>query len=407
MKKAPGTTLVVLGLAAVLTAQSGAYADPGASSDPKDLPAAPAAPALPGAGDAPGGFASWADLMREQERLTAAADRIVGAGGTGFAGIEVSAEDRQLRLYWKGRPAAPVRELLDSLRGDVAVQLNEARYSQKQLLAEARRVARAAGVTAASPAVDGSGLSISVSAPSAVKAADAVTEVPITGHDIAKPSLSSRGNDYPPYWGGARWNGCSTGFAIWVGGYSKMLSAGHCAANGNYAYDGGGDYMGTVSGDTNAYDTLYINTRSAGRIYDGGVGTGEFSKPVAGASRSYVGHWLCTSGAYSGARCNIQVKATNQTIWVGSYYMYGLVRAEQVNYTNAAGNGDSGGPVFSLTSDYSRVIAKGTISAGDSYGAPATCTGVPASSTRKCSWRIWYADIANSLSRYGGSIVTG
>ena len=198
---------------------------------------------------------------------------------------------------------------------------------------------------------------------------------------------------------------CSTGFAIAIGGVSKMLSAGHCGANGGSAYDGGGQYMGTISGDTNAYDTLYINTSSAGRIYDGGVGTGEFSKPVVGASHSYVGDWLCTSGAYSGARCNEQVIAVNVTIWVG-YYIYGMVRAEQVNHTNAVGNGDSGGPVFSLSADPNKVIAKGTVSAIDTSTSVA-CTGIPTGNGRTCAWRFYYADVVNSLNRYGAAIVTG
>ncbi len=404
---APGTALVVLGLTAVLTAPSAASADPAGPAS-KDVAPAPATLALPGAGAVPGGFSSWPDLMREQERLTAAADRLLAAGGAGFAGVTVSAESRSVTLVYKGKPSAPVQAALDSVRKDVKVQLEDARFSLRQLESEARRVAKAEGVTAVAPKADGSGLIVSVAQRSAARAADAATDVPVTAEEVARPAALSRGNDSPPYWGGARWNGCSNGFAIRIAGVSKMLSAGHCGSNGGYAYDGGGQYMGTISGDSNAYDTLYINTYSAGRIYDGGVGTGEFSKPVVGASRSYVGQWLCTSGAYSGARCGIQVKATNQTIWVGSYYMYGMVYAEQVNRTNAAGNGDSGGPVFSLSADPNKVIAKGTISAGDrSWYGSATCTGVPASSTRGCSWRLWYADIANSLARYGASIVTG
>ncbi len=393
------TAVAVLSLATVLVASpAGASSD---DSDPKDV--APASPVVPSTGPPPGGFASWGDLMQEQERLTAAADRILNASQNGFAGIEVSAEDRALRVHWRGRPPAPVREVLNSLRGEVQVHLHNARHSQAQLNAEAQRVARVSGVTAVSPTVDGSGLSVSVSTAEAVGRARAAAVAPIVEHDIARPIPLSRLNDWAPYWGGARWDGCSTGFAISIGGNRKMLSAGHCSSNARLVYDGGGDFMGTVSGDNNSRDTLYINTYSGGRIYDGGVGTGEFSKPVVGASRSYVGHWLCTSGAYSGARCNIRVRATNQTIYAG-YYIYGLVRAEQVNYTNAAGQGDSGGPVFSLASDTSKVIAKGTITGGDDATRVA-CTGV--TNGRVCSWRIYYADVADSLARYGATIVTG
>lgn len=240
------------------------------------------------------------------------------------------------------------------------------------------RVARLDGVASVTPAADGSQLSVSGSAGEAV-ARTAVTEkaggIPVKYETTSTPKMASRGDDWAPYWGGARWGGCSTGFGIWVGGATKVLSAGHCGSNNNNAYDGGGQLMGTISGDDNAYDRLYINASSAGRIYDGGVGSGEFSKPVVGAQRSYVGDWLCTSGSYSGARCGIRVSATNMTINIG-YLVYQIVRAEQVDYTNAAGNGDSGGPVFSLSSDPNKVIAKGTLTAIDS-GAWCPAPGFP------------------------------
>jgi hypothetical protein len=46
----------------------------------------------------------------------------------------------------------------------------------------------------------------------------------------------------------------------------------------------------------------------------------------------------------------------------------------------------------------------GTTCAGCPTTAPATCTGVHG---RACSWRIWYADVADTLIRYNSSVVTG
>jgi hypothetical protein len=121
---------------------------------------------------------------------------------------------------------------------------------------------------------------------------------------------------------------------------------------------------------------------------------------------SYVGDWLCDSGAYSGATCGIQVKATNVTVNVG-YLIYPLVMAEQVNHTNAIGNGDSGGPVFSTAPwDINKVFAKGTNTAID-LSTAVPCTGVPAGNGRSCAWRMWYVDVVNSLAEYGASIITG
>jgi hypothetical protein len=396
-----GRLLAVVAAALVAGVPGGAAAQ----AAPKPVPQASGADALPGAASVPGGYASWAQLMAVQRRLDSAADRIVAARASGYAGVITAPENREVQVYWKGTVPSSAQTILGDLRRTVPISVLPARYSERELLAESNRLARQPGVTAVAPNADGSGLSLSLRSRSFAEGAMRASTIKVTSTTVATPALASRGNDSPPYWGGARWNGCSTGFAIAIAGVTKMLSAGHCAANGNAAYDGGGDYMGTVSGDNNAYDRLYVNTTSGGRIYDGGVGTGEFSKPVVAATHSYVGDWLCTSGAYSGARCNIQVKAVNQTINVG-YTIYQIVRAEQVDHTNAVGNGDSGGPVFSLSTDPNKVIAKGTNTAIDTSTAVA-CTGVPSGGGRTCAWRFYYVDIVNSLSAYGASLVTG
>jgi hypothetical protein len=347
--------------------------------------------------------------MANQQRLDATAEKILGAKDRKFAGIVVAAESNQLKIYWKGgHPSKIAAKVIEEAQQSASIQVYDAKYSLAELQAEATKVASAGGVTAVSPNADGSGLSVSMKP--GLRSAPITPKVPITQIDNAEPQGAySRGDDSAPYWGGARWStvsgGCSTGFAIRIAGVSRMLSAGHCASNGQVASDGGGQVMGTVGGDSNAYDRLYINTSSAGRIYDGGVGVGEFSKPVVGAAHSFVGNWLCTSGGYSGARCNEQVTAVNQTINVG-YLIYQTVRAEQVNHTNAVGNGDSGGPVFALAANPNTVIAKGTVTAID-LSTQVACTGLPATATRHCAWRFYYVDVVNSLNAYGAQIVTG
>ncbi|MGH3872895.1 MAG: S1 family peptidase [Pseudonocardiaceae bacterium] len=401
------TLAVTAAIVATVAAQTSAVAQP------PDKPPLPARSVYELAGQTtpPPGFRSWEEVMAVQQRLDAAADRIEARRDNAFTGVVVSADQRKLSVYWKdgALPPAAARAVSEA-RAGVAVQVLAARYSQAELRTEADRVVRITGVTAVSPNADGTGLSVSV-APGTHP--DITSNVPITQTDVAAPALASRADDSPPYWGGALWSAggrCSTGFAIRIGGVSKMLSAGHCAANGNTARDGGGQVMGTVSGDNNAYDRLYINTTSAGRVYNGGVTStgapnGEFSNPVIGALSSRVGDYVCTSGSFSGTRCNIQVKAINQTINVG-YLIYQTVRAEQLDRTNAVGNGDSGGPVEQVAADTTKVYAKGTITALDPSTA-VPCTGVPAGGGRTCAWRIYYVDVINSLNAYGASIITG
>lgn len=83
---------------------------------------------------------------------------------------------------------------------------------------------------------------------------------------------------------------------------------------------------------------IRLNARNQGRIYDGGVEFGEFTKPVKGTVGSYLNHYLCTSGAYSGARCGIKVVST--AVFINDWMrrrIGPLVKTEQVDGLNAAG----------------------------------------------------------------------
>jgi hypothetical protein len=421
IRRLAALTAALAGAVVAASATGPAAAGPG-TADIK--PAAPTSRAVAPDGPAPSGFASWRDLLATQERLRDAATRLDGAvrGRAGFTGIELSVLDRQVRLYWHGAVPAAVTESVTGLRGRASIAVKPARYSRHQLNAAAARLTGRSGPAAAPvlrvgiPA-DGHGLEVGVRG-SAVKARGSLASVAggvaidVSSDQAARP-LYSRLDDVPAFWGGgrevnARTGGqCSTGFAIAnrSTGQRSILTAGHCGENGDRIDTGTRRYaIGTVTAKVAAADTLHLPTNAGGRIYDGGVGVGEFSKPVAAAWDSFPGLWLCTSGSYSGARCNIVIRAVNEWINTNAGWMGPLTRAEHVNRQSAAGQGDSGGPVFALTSDYSRVIAVGTISAGDVGGAAAACTGIQG---RLCSWRIWFADVADSLVRYNSAIVLG
>jgi hypothetical protein len=213
--------------------------------------------------------------------------------------------------------------------------------------------------------------------------------------------LFTRQNDSSPYWGGARTQNCTTGWAIWWNGDSRILSAGHCGNNGNNIFDGGGDFMGPVINDNDARDTHMIDVRGHGRVWDGPWTETSFTKAVRGATFSNVGNWVCSSGSRSGIICNIRVIANNSS-WSG---VFPMVYADQQNGVSGAGQGDSGGPVFELPSpDDGRVFAKGTITGGVD-GTFVPCTG-EVWAGRICSWRFVYADVTQSLGFYGATILT-
>jgi hypothetical protein len=128
-----------------------------------------------------------------------------------------------------------------------------------------------------------------------------------------------------------------------------------------------------VSHQHTGYDVMLVPTSAGNRMYDGGVGSGEFSKRVAGFNYVYPNEWLCVSGSVTGAVCGVQA-GTNFTRSYcykndyGNYECnYDLVEAFQRGGYRATQGGDSGGPVFSLAGDYD-VVAKGTISGGNDAG---------------------------------------
>ena len=368
-------------------------------------------------GTVPGGFASWKDLLATQEKLVKAADRLTAEvkaqGGAGLAGIVAAPENHELRVYWKGGTPKRIGDLVGQLRRDVPVSVLPAAYSARELEREMNRLARKSGdaITSIAANVDGSGLTVSSADLGLARPKIADAAVPVTLEAGVKPELTSRWDDSPPWWGGAAWRnastggGCSTGFAVSYGGSTRMLSAGHCGDVGQTATDPTGQVIGPISYDNNSYDVNLISASTQGRVYNNS-GSTEGGNPVIGTSSSYVGLWVCTSGAYSGTNCSIQVQQVNVTINVG-YLIYGTVRAEQSAHTNAVGQGDSGGSVEVVNpSNTTQVYAAGVNTAIDTSTA-VPCTGY-VTSGRTCAWRMYYAPWSNATTAFPGiAIITG
>lgn len=382
----------------------------------------------------PQGFSSWNELMAAQVPLNEAADAlsalIEGQRMSGYAGIVLDVPGRKVTLYWKAGQKLPVEvsNLLGQLNARPGVQtaVADAAYSNEELEAETKRLFQQASVQGLAPGMQllkvaplpgWAGLQVKVSG-SAEEASRLQlfrqSSVRLSFEQGKPAALLSRMDDWAPFYGGARIrigsspsaNSCSSGFAVGNIFGKALLTAAHCPlGNGTPIYTGVGNYMGESEGYYKPLDTARIDAMSAGSIYDGGVGTGEFLKGVVGYSQNYIGNWVCTSGSFSGARCNILVTNVNIYWQDITTYTYGpMVEAEEQSQENAAGPGDSGGPVFSLATTEGDVIAKGTISGGDSYDNPATCTGD--TSRTGCSYRIMYPDIKRLLDQHSMWIET-
>ncbi|MEU7613809.1 hypothetical protein [Micromonospora sp. NPDC049204] len=364
----------------------------------------------------PGGFASWSELLRLQERMNTAAARITNAAersaNSGFAGIVADPTTRHLQVYWKGEPPA---NLVATTRATVATKVLSAPYSQRELVAAADRLRAKVGnqITTVGPRADGAGLLVGTQ--DGLLGASALAGVPVTVQTGVAAAPATRWDDSPPWWGGAAWRntatggGCSTGFGVYQGGVTRVLSAAHCANLNVLATDPTGQTIGTVGTRNVSTDTLLLNGSGGGRVFNNstnaaGQVVSEFNNQVIGATASQVGNWVCTSGAYSGTRCSIQVKARNLCINVRNFgTVCGQVQAENTTRTNAVGQGDSGGPVEIVNAANTlQVWATGTNTAIDDTNTSVACTGyVPTG--RTCAWRFYYEDIFSGMAGVGAS----
>lgn len=365
---------VFLALGAVTLASGVASADDGTS---KSVVADPA----------PFSYASAADRerMQRQAPLVAAAEVIRSAAeqdgktnaGSGFAGIALG--DHSVSVSWKGDIPRAVRAAVLQARRDVAVSVKPAKHSKIELEAAEKRIrdqlmrSAAADFSIEIPA-DGSGIALNTEG----DVADAKRKIPDVGPTVTvkhkqNPKTTSRLSDSAPWWGGARianaqfGTRCTSGFGVQnYYGSRFILTAGHCGWVGNDFYnDNWTRRMGMAYSKHTAYDVMLIPTDAGGRIYDGGVGTNEFSKDVVGAGQVFMGEWLCTSGSVSGAVCGYRVN--NFTTSYCGYAAGGvwncfsdLSTAPQQDGVVGVRSGDSGGPVFNLSGP--NVIAKGIIS---------------------------------------------
>lgn len=122
-----------------------------------------------------------------------------------------------------------------------------------------------------------------------------------------------------------------------------------------------------------------------------------------GRAANNLGEYVCTSGSFSGVRCNIKIVDDSQTVTISGHSVPYIVEAYRMDGTAATGEGDSGGPVFALSSNPAKVIARGTISAGK-HGDEVACVGVGG---RTCWKTVRYMPISVSLNNWAMTLNLG
>lgn len=381
MKSTPlARTLCIgaLGLGLLTGATSPSYAAP-TPDGPRPTSTRPAAGSASEARDV--------ELMRRQQPLLDAAHHLRQMGAAsqaGFSGITVDPERRTLRLYWRGALPTSVKRTVQQL-------------SRPSVRIEVRRA------PAPEPGRPGETPKVSLSARTPAK--------PVAGTTDPAPRPAGRVNDRSPVSGGAliitQPETCTTGFGVVseATGRKQMLTAGHCGPVGSPWFNGDGEFLGNAVARHPEADALVIDVSSSDRVWHGAVtenldGIDDRARTVPEARSPEVGQYLCTSGAVSGTHCGLRVTRIGVVLSIAGRDVPDQIEAEQVEHTAAAGNGDSGGPVYSATTGTGPVMAHGMITAYDRQET-APCSGAPTGNGRTCSWRVYFTDIRSVLKATG------
>ncbi len=362
-----------------------------------------------------------------------------------LVGLQVDPDSLRIDVY---QPQVAVTEQVRARGGLLVLVVSHPSVHSKAEVESARaELLKVSDVFRVSAAIDGSFLNVGiVDAPELAEATPELreqarnTRINTLEQSIALPLKvtpsttnpivnfdATRWADEVPLSGGSAFKGsttggsCSTGFAVHKtdGTYSLplILSADHCRPLVRKVFQSSGVVLGTTYEWDGDRDIMSVNTgynRSRPQsvwnyIYDGGVagyeggGIGETIRPVRGSYTSSVGNSLCASGAFSGAVCLLKVVNTNVTIKTrnGPTY-YNEIEVEQVNHAEGPGEGDSGGPVFSIRSD-GWASARALVSAGDD-NTEVPCFGVQG---RVCSWRSYMSNLPMALTVMGLAVNTG
>lgn len=294
----------------------------------------------------------------------------------GYGKVSVDYANAEVSVLWKGAPPADVETLEGTGSNGVTVTIDQARYSEEELIAAGRLILETemvrvgeGVVSAVVPNSDRSGLIVEIvggtslarSATNAASLYTDLTAIPTVTkvvEGIVTPT--TRQNDSAPWQGGgamANANGndyCSTGFAILLdNGQGRLLSAAHCNSAGDTVRDGTGQVIGPVSARAPGYDSLLINPNASpatiGKVFGGpwnaGTGHNRYQFFVGGASGPAVNQTVCTSGARSGEHCNRTIRDTGVTWSCNGTTCTGFRARGDGDGVSVAG-GDSGGPIY-------------------------------------------------------------
>lgn len=219
----------------------------------------------------------------------------------------------------------------------------------------------------------------------------------VTFQSGAMVGMADRQADTSPFAGGARIHGpnkdggtgpvqCTSNFAAKSTGNGQYyeMAAWHCYKPTDKRFwaiagSSAANYIGSVSSTDAVHDVVFIPVANGQQttplVYDGDHNNPQQLKAVVGSASPKVGDSVCTSGASLALVCNARFSG-NERWTVEDYYtdaispyIYGFEVYKEGGGAVMA-QGDSGGPVFSLTgSNNQYAIARGLMSAARTANA--------------------------------------
>ncbi|MFF3313588.1 trypsin-like serine protease [Streptomyces sp. NPDC002952] len=378
----------------------------------------------------PDGFDSWLALMKVQERLDSVADKISGlpqSDSSGYGNLRVDVKTNSIDVFWKGGKTSSLLAVVEeAAHSGVDVVVKPADYTQSEIqeeigriLGDSRSREPSRGASRAYAAPDASSIYLyGTGSEEALRQVPSIhdSQVPVVIFPDAPVSVDNydRRHDVPAYWGGSYMfniqtgGACTTGLAMENGDEDFLLTAAHCVKTGDTVLvnsdpntpDGAGKVVSRSASKDIAKVRMDGNPSTAGRIYWRDYLTSH-SEAVFGTGGNHKGDYVCQSGAASGTICGIYTEAVGVSSW--SHEMNQLVTGLAQGYNKwgaATGQGDSGAPVVSVSSNGLGVFARGVVSQGISDVFPPACEGLQHPG-RICSRTVLWEGISSATSVWG------
>ncbi len=366
--------------------------------------------------------AKQAQLLDPLRAIAAAVSSVSKGSWTRvFTSVEIDANRGVVHLYLTdtGQAVGLVRaaKFADPSIDTKLIRVHTALYSSATLAAARKRYLASPhpyAVYAISPAADGSALQIEVGNPAVAKKLDGndVASMPIgasKAHMLAAPSATvTVAHSYvkglarqekSSGWNNVKWHDSSPfigGDVITDGsghctaglpavrksdGRPVMVTAAHCFKVGQRIYTAAGttwswsnrligNYVGTVTSRSTGWDAELLvgaNNNADESDVNGWI-------PLTSVKYSYLGDWVCHSGARSaslGHSTPCGIKVTKQDLWfpMAGHNVRGVEGVDVVHGWGSV-NGDSGGAVWAATGNANARQARGIISDGGLDGTP-------------------------------------